>query len=468
LDAPEPVGPFLDGVFPTRTPQAPGSSEWQVVDAFNVSVPNTLVVEPNPSDNRLYIGSRGGSIVSIENDEFLAQSPAPFMDLTDRVAVVWDGGFLGVAFHPEFGVNGSPHETTFYAYYSSYCPTKLEASRYVVDFANCNPSYPQGSTGGFFNTWLRLSRFQAYWDAGLGVWRGDEASEEPLFNIRLYNGSHRGGGPVIGNDGKLYVAIGDQFRYETAQDIVGNFEGGSMRLEVDVTDNGDGTWTCPAGSHQPLRFMQDVTGNADEMTGHQYCVPDDNPWPGWSGENFGEYNSVGHRNPHRIALDPVTGLLWSGEVGQSTREEINVIVTGRNYQWPYMEGHATGVRTKPSVIIGQEQPPVIDFDRTEARTIIGGYVYRGTRFPELSGLYIAGDYSTNNIWAITLDINTMTATKDLLTTFPSARTTTVRSSWATYSPTSRCNDSIASARRCPTPPRFCHRRVPFKTPRPSS
>ena len=82
LDAPEPVGPFLDGVFPTRTPQAPGSSTWQVVDAFNVSVPNTLVVEPNPSDSRLYIGSRGGSIVSIENDENLAQSPAPSASTT--------------------------------------------------------------------------------------------------------------------------------------------------------------------------------------------------------------------------------------------------------------------------------------------------------------------------------------------------------------------------------------------------
>ena len=386
-----------------------------MVDAFGFALPNTLVIERNPSDNRLYVGSRDGVIQSFENDETLNDPPDPFMDISDRVAVVWDGGFLGLAFHPDFGTPGADYETTFFVYYSSYCPTKLEGSEYVNDFANCNPSYPQSSTGGFFNTWLRLSRFEAYWDSALGVWRGDPDSEIPLFNIRLYNGSHRGGGPVFGNDGYLYVAIGDQFRYDTAQDITNNFEGGSIRLEVEVEADG----ICPAGSHMPLRFMQDVTGNADEMTGQRYCIPDDNPWPGLSGENFGEYNSIGHRNPHRIALDPVTGLLWSGEVGQSTREEVNVIITGRNYQWPYMEGLTTGVRAKPSTIIGIEQPPVVDFNRTEGRTIIGGYVYRGTRFPELSGRYIAGDYSTNNIWAITLDINSMTATKELLTTFPS-------------------------------------------------
>lgn len=419
LDAPVPVGPFLDGVFPPRAPQSASSSNWEVIDAFaNIVLPNTLVIEPNPSDDRLYVSSRDGRIVSFENDPNAA-TVEPFMDLRDRVAVVWDGGFLGLTFHPEFGTPGSPHERTFYAYYSSYCPTDFDGQRHRVDFAGCNPGYPRTSTNGFFNTWLRLSRFQAEFDAAAGVWRGDPASEEPMFNIRLYNGSHRGGGPVFANDGYMYVAIGDQFRYETAQDITSNFEGGSIRIEVEVTDNGDGTWTCPAGSHQPIRRLQAVTGNADEMTGQQYCIPDDNPWPGLDGATFGEFNSIGHRNPHRIALDPVTGFLWSGEVGQSSREEINVIITGRNYQWPFREGNAPGVRPRPSTVIGIEQPPVIDFDRSEARTIIGGYVYRGARFPELSGRYIAGDFSTDNIWAFTLDINTMTASKELLTTFPS-------------------------------------------------
>jgi hypothetical protein len=59
LDAPAAVGPFLNGVFPTQTPNAPGSSTWTVVPAFpNVRVDNALVIEPNPANNRMYVGSR--------------------------------------------------------------------------------------------------------------------------------------------------------------------------------------------------------------------------------------------------------------------------------------------------------------------------------------------------------------------------------------------------------------------------
>ncbi len=427
LGAPTPVEPFLDGKLPKRTPQ-PGSSSssdgsgWEVVDAFpKLVVPNTLVIESNPGDNRLYVGSREGVVVSFENNEN-AMSSEVFMDLRDRVAEVWDAGFFGLAFHPDFGKAGSPNRTTFYAYYSSYCPTSSNGQRYLVDFSNCNPGYPKTQAKGFFNTWLRLSRFQAYQQGA--VWRGAEASEVPLFNIRLYNIGHRGGGPVFGNDGRLYVAIGDQGRKETAQDIVKTFEGGVMRLEVDVTDDRDGSWTCPEGSFKPTRQMQSITRNPDELSGQSYCIPDDNPWPGRDGQNFGEYYTLGHRSPHRITVDRPTGRIWVGEVGANAREEINLILKGRNYQWPFREGKIDGIKAKPANVIGTEQPPLIDFDRDEARSLIGGYVCRGNLCGELLGKYIAGDYRTDKIWAITLDTGNMTATKELLTTFPSGSLST--------------------------------------------
>ena len=98
-----------------------------------------------------------------------------------------------------------------------------------VDFLACNPGYPQGNLKGYFNTWLRLSKFQAYFDVVDGVYKGDPASELPLFNIRLYNNSHRGGGPTFGSDGLLYLAVGDQYRETTAQDIENTLEGGVLR-----------------------------------------------------------------------------------------------------------------------------------------------------------------------------------------------------------------------------------------------
>ncbi|HSN85087.1 MAG TPA: PQQ-dependent sugar dehydrogenase [Polyangiales bacterium] len=402
------VAPFLDGVLPPRTPNWPGSSDWTIVPAFpNLDLTDTLVIAANPGNDRIYVGSREGLIVSFENQADV-DTVSTFLDLRDRVAVVWDGGFLGLVFHPEFGIPGSPYRHTFYVYYSSHCP--LDASRDAPDLSACDEGYPRTSTNDFFNTYLRLSRFEAL----PGTNTADPDSEQVMLNIRLYNSSHRGGGMAFRDDGYLYLTIGEQFRYDTAQDIVDTLEGGSFRFAVDVTDNPDGSWTCPPGSHLPRRIFD----TSDEISGQHYCIPNDNPFLDPAGGVFEEYCSLGHRNPHRLARDPVTDRLWSGEVGDSSREEINVIECGNNYGWPFREGLIAGPWSPPSEYLGTLTDPVIDFDRDEARAIIGGYVYRGTRFPELDGYYLAGDYVTNQVWAILLDENTMTASKAYLANFP--------------------------------------------------
>ena len=99
---------------------------------------------------------------------------------------------------------GSPNETTFYAYYSSYCPTAFDAqaNRYQVDFAELQSELPAGLDGRFLQhlvATLALPR-------GLGRHKrvsgaGTRRAKSRCFNIRLYNGSHRGGGLVFGNDG---------------------------------------------------------------------------------------------------------------------------------------------------------------------------------------------------------------------------------------------------------------------------
>jgi uncharacterized repeat protein (TIGR03806 family) len=422
LDAPVPVGAFLNGAFPARAPRDPANAQWDVVPAFpNLAIPDALVIATSPADERLYVGSRDGRIVSFENQPNVSQT-SPFLDLRDRVAVVWDGGFLGMAFHPQFGTPGSPHRGHLYVYYSSHCP--IDATRRLVDLAACNPNYPPGSTNGFFGTWLRLSRFTV----PDGQSAPDPASERVMLNIRLYNGSHRGGGMVFADDGTFWLTIGDQFRYWSAQDVVDTLEGGVLRLALDVTENGDGTWTCPAGSHQPIRAFgrpdptsqqvpPPLLGQPDETSGQLYCIPDDNPWPSPGGSAFEEYATIGHRNPHRLAKDPATGRLWSGEVGESTREEVNVLEAGRNYGWPFREGTVEGPSSPPAQVLGILTEPVIDFGRADANALIGGYVYRGTRLPELQGRYLAGDYVTAKLWAITLDEASMTATATELTSF---------------------------------------------------
>jgi uncharacterized repeat protein (TIGR03806 family) len=418
LDAPPiAVGPFLDGVFPPRTPNSPGSSTWAVTQAFaNLNLGDALVISPNPNptNDRLYVGTRDGLVRMFDNDPNVT-SYEIFGDFTDRAWAVWDGGFLGLIFHPEFGQAGSPFRNYFYVFYTSNCLTMPDGEGgYTTNTSACDPGVPKNSTSGFFGAYIRLSRFEVPDGSDFA----DMSSEKVMIDFRLYNGSHRSGGMVFRNDGYLYVTIGDQFRYETAQDIWGNLEGGSVRLAVDVTDDGQGGWICPPGSHQPRRTYSTALGHSsEEFSGEWYCIPDDNVWQDETGGTFEEYCSVGHRNPHRLTWDPVTDRMWSGEVGQSTREEINVIECGNNYGWPFREGLVAGVRPEPSSYEGILTDPVIDFVRTEARAIIGGYVYRGTRYPELYGRYLTGDYVLGNIWALTLDEGTMTATKEYLTEF---------------------------------------------------
>jgi uncharacterized repeat protein (TIGR03806 family) len=391
LDAPVPVGTFLNGVLPSRTPT--GVARWTVRPAFPaLTFDDTTVIRPAPNSNRLYVGSREGVIWSFVNHPSTATKDL-FLDISNRVAVVWDGGFLGLAFHPEFGVPGSPNRGRVYTY---YCATYTG-------------NYPRNETAGFFNVYLRLSRFRVP-DGSLAA---DPNSEEILFNFRLYNSSHRGGDIAFGPDGYLYVPIGEQFNFETAQDIANNLEGGILRIDVDQD---------PTRSHAPRRKLP--LGFADESSGRHYWIPNDNPFLDPNGSIFEEYYSLGHRNPHRLTFDPLTGRLWSGEIGSWMREEVNVIVKGGNYGWPFREGLTGGPRPQPPTIIGTLRQPAIDFARTEARAIIGGYVYRGSAHSTLEGTFLCGDFIHRNIWALTYNADTNVATKELLTTYDPDQLTT--------------------------------------------
>ncbi len=64
--------------------------------------------------------------------------------------------------------------------------------------------------------------------------------------------------------------------------------------------------------------------------------------------------SFGHRNPQGIAWDS-EGRLWATEHGQSAHDEINIIMKGKNYGWPTIQGDDSkeGMET-PFAHSGQE------------------------------------------------------------------------------------------------------------------
>ena len=79
----------------------------------------------------------------------------------------------------------------------------------------------------------------------------------------------------------------------------------------------------------------DVSGDDfPSDSGRNYAIPADNPFVGTSGAD--EIWAYGLRNPWRFSVDDETGLLYIADVGQSQREEVNVVSmssAGLNYGW---------------------------------------------------------------------------------------------------------------------------------------
>ena len=391
LTGPVAIGKFLNGNLPAVTPGDGQNLNWSVEPAFpNLIFNSPLVITPHPRQDRLFVASRDGLIEHFDYDENTTGKEV-LIDLRSEVAVVWDGGFLGLAFHPDFGQAGSPNRNYFYVYYSA-----RESNVDELPQACNHTCFSCADNGNFFGSYLRLARYSVF-DGTLTV---DTNSELQLFNVRLFNGTHRGGGLHFGKDGFLYLAIGDQARRTTAQDIANNFEGGVIRIDVDQQGG--------SISHPPRRKMGVEVGESDEFTGVGYYIPNDNPWQAPDNSLFEEYYQNGHRNPHRMTMDRVTGEFWIGEVGAGSREEVTIVKAGQNGGWPIYKGNrfrqftACNSHNLP-LGPGEYNPPVVDFLRSEANAIIGGYVYRGAKFPSLYDQYLCGGYSQNRIFSIQKD-----------------------------------------------------------------
>ena len=88
---------------------------------------------------------------------------------------------------------------------------------------------------------------------------------------------------------------------------------------------------------------------------------------------------------------------------------------GGNYGWSVQEGsHPFHPHKKPGP--GPILPPVVEHHHTECRSITGGYVYHGAKFPELRGAYVYGDYQYGKIWGLRYDGQKVTWHEELADT----------------------------------------------------
>jgi glucose/arabinose dehydrogenase len=104
----------------------------------------------------------------------------------------------------------------------------------------------------------------------------------------------------------------------------------------------------------------------------------------------------GLRNPFRFGFDASTDRLIIADVGQNNIEEIDIGVSGKNYGWNRKEGTFLFNRTDGTIRIDPNPNPnftnpVAEYSHFDGIAVIGGYVYRGTQLPVLTGKYVFGD-----------------------------------------------------------------------------
>jgi glucose/arabinose dehydrogenase len=227
--------------------------------ATGLSRPTAMSFAP---DGRVFVCQQSGQVRVIKDGALLAAS---FISLD--VDASGERGLLGVAFHPNFVAN-----QFVYLYYTAKSPALHN----------------------------RVSRFTANGDVVV------PGSEQIILDLNLLTSAtnHNGGAMHFGQDGKLYIAVGENATGSNSQTL-SNLLGKILRI------NPDGS--IPADNP----FYQSATGTNRAI---------------WA---------LGLRNPFTFAFHPFTQRLFINDVGQNTWEEINDGIAGANYGWPNSEGPTT-------------------------------------------------------------------------------------------------------------------------------
>ncbi len=295
-------------------------------------------------DSRLFVVEKKGIIWIL--DSLGNRLPDPFLNIDPLVkSTNSEQGLLGLAFPPDFDSSGF-----FYVYYTRETDGDNRLSRFSRLPGNPNAADPNSELIYF-------------------------TQDDPYVN-------HNGGCLKFGPDGYLYISLGD---------------GGSGG---DPQNNGQKKTTFLG---KMLRLDVDSASN-----GLNYSIPPDNPFVN-DPSFYPEIWSYGWRNAWRYSFDRLTGDLWIGEVGQDTWEEIDfepANTPGRNYGWRCYEGTHT-YNTSGCQGASAYTPPIYEYNHSAANgcSVTGGFIYRGSQYPDLYGRYVFADYCSGRFWQIRPNAN---------------------------------------------------------------
>ena len=349
-----------------QIPDVPTGTISVEVQAIATGLTSPVELVPvNDGSNRLFIVEQAGQIKILQNGQVNA---TPFLDISGQISLGGEKGLLGFAFHPGFSNPASPGYRRFYTY-------TTETPSGVADFSVSMSASPDSRC------------IVAEWQVSSGnPDLADPASRRDVLRFTHPQSNHNAGKIAFrASDGYLYIGSGDG----GAGGDSGDGHTPNIGNGQDIT-NLLGKILCI----DPLAPAQNP-GSTDPISANgRYRIPAGNPFVGVAG--LDEIYAYGFRNPYRFSFDPVSDRLLVGDVGQNTIEEVDIVQSGRNYGWRRKEGSflynsngsvSPDPNPDPALI-----NPVLEYDHGDGVAVIGGFIYRGSAIPALSGRYVFGDY----------------------------------------------------------------------------
>ncbi len=280
----------------------------------------------------------------------------------------FDGGLMGLAFHPDFATNGR--------FYTAYHAT---AGSGIAPIASSTP----GVNEIVIREWTATNPGAATFSGtSREVMRISMPSQGHTVGMIAFNpNATTASNPDYG---KLYVAMGD---------------------------TGDNRSYLTNGQNPAVPYGKVLRLDPTPTATSSYTIPADNPFVGQADKEPLVW-AYGLRNPQYLSWQKGgAGTMFINDIGEGNLEEVNTGVAGGNYGWSTREGTFATFRDPtpglpPTDQVFQLSPgpeagllyPIAQYDHGEGSAIGSGLLYQGSAIPALIGKYITSDIVNGRIF----------------------------------------------------------------------
>ncbi|MEZ4963315.1 MAG: PQQ-dependent sugar dehydrogenase [Saprospiraceae bacterium] len=343
------------------------------------------------ANGRMYVWERKGKVWVVENG---VKQNSPLLNISDEVGGWRDFGLLGFALDPNFLSNGY--------IYLLYVVDRHHLLKFGTGQYNANTNeYFAATIGRITRYQVNISNYNSIVPNSRFVLLGNSLNDGPP----ILHESHGTGSLVFGQDGTLLATMGDGASYNAVDQGSDPETYWQQALNDGIITSAQnvGAYRCQMLSSYSGKILR-----LDPQTGNGVSS---NPY-----YNAAQPKSAasriwarGLRNPYRMCYVPETGshnpadsdpgVFLLGDVGWSTREELDVVRGPEmNFGWPKYEGMTYQPGYNNSTYTPQiHSQPKMDWRTGTARGLVNGNIVN-VGSSTLPGNSFIGNASTGGVW----------------------------------------------------------------------